>query len=71
MLQSLSVGTLRQGPQTFSDDDPTHPLPPLQLGCSRDRARLALQSIAKVVALSSCVCVCVCVCVLTITSLYC
>ena len=47
VLQSLSVSTLRQGPQTFPDD-PTHPLPPLILGCSHDRARLALESVAKV-----------------------
>ena len=47
VYKSLSVSALRQGPQTFPDD-PTHPLPPLILGCSRDRARLALESVAKV-----------------------
>ena len=46
-LQFLSVSALRQGPQTFPDD-PAHPLPPLVLGGSQDRARLALESIAKV-----------------------
>jgi hypothetical protein len=44
--KSLSVRALREGHLTFPCD-PTHPLPSLLVTSSTDRARLALQSIAK------------------------
>ncbi|CAI8029486.1 Erythroid differentiation-related factor 1 [Geodia barretti] len=44
--KSLSVRDLRDGHLTFPRD-PTHPLPSLLVTSSTDRARLALQSIAK------------------------